>query len=328
MGFDVLYFPPIHPIGRSHRKGRNNSLTAEPGDPGQSICDRRRRGRPRGGASAARRHRARFAACWRRPRTTVWRWRSTSRCSARAIIRGCASIQDGSAWRADGSIRYAENPPKKYEDIVNFDFYAKDAKPALWLALRDVVQCWVDEGVRIFRVDNPHTKPLPFWQWLIADIRARHPDVIFLAEAFTRPAMMYRLAKIGFSQSYTYFTWRNSKRELTEYFTELTTQAAEGFLPPASVRQHAGHQSAVPADLGTRRVSDPRRAGRDAVGAVGTLQRLRAVRVARRCRAARSTWIPRNTRSGQRDWQAPGNIIAEISRLNHIRRRIRRCKRT
>src|SRR3546814_1691579 len=117
------------------------------------------------------------------------------------------------SWRPDGSIRYAENPPKRYEDIVNVDFYADDARSSLWLALRDVVEFWIGEGVSIFRVDNPHTKPLPFWQWLIADIRSRHPDAIFLAEAFTRPAMMYRLGKIGFTQSYTYFTWRHSRQD-------------------------------------------------------------------------------------------------------------------
>ena len=113
--------------------------------------------------------------------------------------------------RPDGTIKYAENPPKKYEDIVNVDFYAEGAIPGLWQALRDVVLFWVGHGVTIFRVDNPHTKPLPFWQWMIADVRGRHPDAIFLSEAFTRPKMMYRLAKVGFSQSYTYFTWRNTQ---------------------------------------------------------------------------------------------------------------------
>ena len=134
--------------------------------------------------------------------------------------------------RADGSIRYAENPPKKYEDIVNVDFYAEGAMPELWLALRDVVLHWVGEGVRIFRVDNPHTKPLPFWEWMIADVRGRHPDVMFLAEAFTRPTMMYRLAKIGFSQSYTYFTWRNTKGEITDYLRELTTTEVADYYRP------------------------------------------------------------------------------------------------
>ena len=134
-------------------------------------------------------------------------------------------------WRPDGSIRYAENPPKKYEDIVNVDFYAGSAVPSLWLALRDIVLFWAGEGVRLFRVDNPHTKPLPFWEWMIGEVRARFPDAVFLAEAFTRPKLMYRLAKIGFSQSYTYFTWRNTKAELTEYLTELTTTARDFFRP-------------------------------------------------------------------------------------------------
>jgi starch synthase (maltosyl-transferring) len=135
-------------------------------------------------------------------------------------------------WRPDGSLRYAENPPKKYEDIVNVDFYNEGAVPSLWIALRDVVRFWCEQGVRLFRVDNPHTKPFPFWEWLIADIRARYPDSVFLAEAFTRPKVMYRLAKLGFSQSYTYFTWRNEKREITEYLEELTTTAPRDFFRP------------------------------------------------------------------------------------------------
>ena len=150
--------------------------------------------------------------------------------------------------------------------------------PALWHALRDVVQFWVDQGVRIFRVDNPHTKPLPFWRWMIADIRDRHPDVIFLAEAFTRPKVMYRLAKVGFTQSYTYFTWRNTKQEITEYLTELTHAAGQRLLPPEFLRQHAGHQPGLPADLRPRRLPDPRRAGHDAVRAVGHVFRLRDLR--------------------------------------------------
>jgi starch synthase (maltosyl-transferring) len=136
------------------------------------------------------------------------------------------------AWQADGSIKYAENPPKKYEDIVNVDFYAPASVPALWLALRDIVEFWADQGIRIFRVDNPHTKPLPFWQWMIADIRSRNHDVLFLSEAFTRPKMMYRLAKIGFSQSYTYFTWRNTKLELESYMNELTVPPVRDFFRP------------------------------------------------------------------------------------------------
>ena len=123
-------------------------------------------------------------------------------------------------WKKDGSIAYAENPPKKYEDIVNVHFYGKSF-PSLWIALRDVVLFWIDKGIKIFRVDNPHTKPIPFWRWLIEDINREHPDVIFLAEAFTRPSMMRKLAKIGFQQSYTYFTWRDEKWNITEYLNEL-----------------------------------------------------------------------------------------------------------
>ena len=173
------------------------------------------------------------------------------------------------AWRPDGSLRYAENPPKKYQDIVNPDFYAHDAKPDLWLALRDVILFWIEAGVHIFRVDNPHTKPLPFWEWMIGDVRARHPDTIFLAEAFTRPRVMYRLGKIGFSQSYTYFTWRESKRDFTEYLTELTQTDVARVLPAELLRQHARYQPAAPAVLGPRRLPDPRRAGGDAIGPVG-----------------------------------------------------------
>ncbi|TDX25359.1 alpha-1,4-glucan:maltose-1-phosphate maltosyltransferase [Modicisalibacter xianhensis] len=220
MGFDVLYFPPIHPVGRAHRKGRNNTLQAGPDDPGSPYAI----GSEEGGHDAI------------HPELGT-------REDFRDLVRAAAehgleialdfAIQCSPdhpwlkehpgwfSWRPDGSLRYAENPPKKYQDIVNVDFYAEDAVPSLWLTLRDVVQGWVDEGVKIFRVDNPHTKPLPFWEWLIADIRSRDPGVLFLAEAFTRPAMMKRLGKIGFNMSYTYFTWRNTKGELTEYLTEL-----------------------------------------------------------------------------------------------------------
>ena len=174
-----------------------------------------------------------FAGCAMPPRRTVWSSRSTSRSSARPIIPGSRIIPQWFSWRPDGSVRYAENPPKKYEDIVNVDFYADGSIPGLWYALRDIVLFWTSEGVRIFRVDNPHTKPLPFWEWLIAaGAVARNPDVIFLSEAFTRPKMMYRLAKVGFSQSYTYFTWRNAKQEMTDYFVELTTTEVKDYFRP------------------------------------------------------------------------------------------------
>ena len=231
MGFDVLYFPPIHPIGTTNRKGRNNALRAEPGDLGSPYAI----GGPEGGHDAI--HpalgtlddfRALVAAATDNELEIALDF--AIQCSPdHPWLR---EHHDWFRWRPDGSMRFAENPPKKYEDIVNPDFYAKAAMPGLWLALRDVVQFWVDQGVRIFRVDNPHTKPLPFWHWMIADIRGRHPDVLFLAEAFTRPKMMYRLAKIGFTQSYTYFTWRNTKQEITEYLTELNAQPAREFFRP------------------------------------------------------------------------------------------------
>ncbi|MDO1584402.1 alpha-1,4-glucan--maltose-1-phosphate maltosyltransferase [Rhizobium oryzicola] len=231
MGFDVVYFPPIHPIGRTNRKGRNNTLQAGPNDPGS----------PYGIGSEAGGHEA--------IHPELGTFEDFRRLIAAASDQGMEIALDLAIqaspdhpwlkehpgwfdWRPDGTIRYAENPPKKYEDIVNVDFYAKDAVPELWQTLRDIVQKWVDQGVKLFRVDNPHTKPFPFWEWLIADIRARHPDVVFLSEAFTRPKVMYRLAKIGFSQSYTYFTWRNSKWELETYMRELTTEAPRDFFRP------------------------------------------------------------------------------------------------
>lgn len=220
MGFDVLYFPPIHPIGTKHRKGRNNALQAEPKDPGSPYAI----GSPEGGHDAI--------------HPQLGSREDFRRLVAAAAEHGLEIALDFAiqcsqdhpwltehpgwfSWRPDGTIRYAENPPKKYQDIVNVDFYSAEAVPSLWLALRDVVVGWVEEGVRTFRVDNPHTKPLPFWQWLIANVRSRYPDVIFLAEAFTRPAMMARLGKVGYAQSYTYFTWRNTKQELRDYFLEL-----------------------------------------------------------------------------------------------------------
>jgi starch synthase (maltosyl-transferring) len=231
MGFDVLYFPPIHPVGATNRKGRNNSLKAAPGEVGSPYAI----GGREGGHNAIHPELGTLEEF----KSLVGAARDNGLEIALDYAIQCSpdhpwlrEHKSWFSWRPDGSIRYAENPPKKYEDIVNVDFYAEDALPDLWVALRDVVLFWVEQGVRIFRVDNPHTKPLPFWQWMIADVRGRHPEVIFLSEAFTRPAMMYRLAKIGFSQSYTYFIWRNSKQELTSYLQELTgTEVREFFRP-------------------------------------------------------------------------------------------------
>ncbi|WP_426399672.1 maltotransferase domain-containing protein [Ralstonia sp. R-29] len=231
MGFDVLYFPPIHPIGRTNRKGRNNSLQAGPDDPGSPYAI----GAAEGGHDAIHPQLGTLDD-FRRLRDAA---REKGLELALDFAIQCSPDHPWLrehpgwfAWRPDGSIKYAENPPKKYEDIVNVDFYAHDAKPGLWTALRDVVMFWADEGVRLFRVDNPHTKPLPFWEWMIGEVRARYPDAVFLSEAFTRPKVMYRLAKVGFSQSYTYFTWRHTKQEFIDYLNELTrTPVREYFRP-------------------------------------------------------------------------------------------------
>ena len=231
MGFDVLYFPPIHPIGKTNRKGPNNTLTPAPSDPGSPYAI----GSEAGGHDAI--------------HPELGSLEDFRRLVSAAADHGLEIALDFAIqcspdhpwlkqhpgwfdWRPDGSIKYAENPPKKYQDIVNVDFYKPDAVPDLWRALRDIVLLWVGEGVRLFRVDNPHTKPLPFWEWMIGEVRSVHPDVVFLAEAFTRPKVMYRLAKIGFSQSYTYFTWRHTKAEFIGYLTELTQTAPKEFFRP------------------------------------------------------------------------------------------------
>ncbi|MCY0096930.1 alpha-1,4-glucan--maltose-1-phosphate maltosyltransferase [Hoeflea ulvae] len=231
MGFDTVYFPPIHPIGKTNRKGPNNTLTPEPHDVGSPYAI----GSPDGGHDAIHPELGSFEDF---DRLVVAARDHGLEVALDFAIQASPDhpwLEDHPgwfSWRSDGSMKYAENPPKKYQDIVNLDFYGPDAVPDLWLALRDVVLLWISHGVKTFRVDNPHTKPLPFWEWMIADIRHQHPEVIFLAEAFTRPTMMYRLAKVGFSQSYTYFTWRDGKHELIDYITELTDTAPKEFYRP------------------------------------------------------------------------------------------------
>jgi starch synthase (maltosyl-transferring) len=230
LGFDVLYFTPIHPIGHINRKGKNNSLKAGPGDPGSFYAI----GNEHGGHDAVHPELGTLADF----RRLVEACHKHDMEVALDFAVQCSPdhpwLKEHPEWfrtRPDGSIKYAENPPKKYEDIVNPDFNCPD-RIALWEALRDVILFWVKQGVRIFRVDNPHTKPLPFWEWMIREVRARHPGVLFLAEAFTRPKVMKALAKLGFSQSYTYFTWRTEKRELQEYLTELTGFPEREFYRP------------------------------------------------------------------------------------------------
>ncbi|MGH2934255.1 MAG: alpha-1,4-glucan--maltose-1-phosphate maltosyltransferase [Gaiellaceae bacterium] len=214
LGFDVLYLPPIHPIGRTNRKGRNNALEAAPGDPGSPWAI----GSDEGGHEAIDPGLGTVAGFER----LVAEAKEHDIEIAIDFAIQCSPdhpwLKEHPEWvyrRPDWTLKYAENPPKRYQDIYNVNFDCEDWK-GLWAALRDVVLLWVERGVTVFRVDNPHTKPVPFWEWLVAEVRREHPDVIFLAEAFTRPAMMTTLAKAGFGQSYTYFTWKNSRWELLE----------------------------------------------------------------------------------------------------------------
>lgn len=230
MGFDVLYFPPIHPIGRSFRKGKDNSPTAEPGEPGSPWAI----GAREGGHKAI--------------HPELGTLQDFKRLVKKANEAGLEIALDLAyqcspdhpyvkehpqwfKWRPDGTVQYAENPPKKYQDVLPINFENDDWQN-LWKELKSVVDYWIEQGVRIFRVDNPHTKPFRFWQWLIAGVRKDHPDSIFLAEAFTRPRVMQQLGKIGFTQSYTYFTWRNSRWEFIEYLNELTKSEMREYYRP------------------------------------------------------------------------------------------------
>lgn len=230
LGFDVLYLPPIHPIGQSFRKGKNNSTTSEPTDPGSPWAI----GSPEGGHTAIHAQLGTLDDFCHLLHAAAAKNIELALDIAFQCSPDHPWVHEHPAWfkhRADGSIQYAENPPKKYQDIYPLDFESSDWR-GLWDALRDVFLFWIDQGVRIFRVDNPHTKAFSFWEWCIAEIKRGFPDAIFLAEAFTRPRVMQRLAKVGFTQSYTYFTWRNTKQELTDYFTELTRTQVREYMRP------------------------------------------------------------------------------------------------
>jgi len=230
MGFDVLYLPPIHPIGQTYRKGPNNVPTAGPSDPGSPWAI----GAPEGGHDAVHPELGTIADFDR----LVAAMREHGLEIALDLAFQCSPdhpwVTTHPGWfrhRPDGTVQYAENPPKKYQDIYPLDFECAEWQ-ALWEELRRIVLFWVDHGVHIFRVDNPHTKPFAFWEWLIREVQAVQPDVLFLAEAFTRPKVMHYLAKVGFSQSYTYFTWRNTKAELTDYLTELAHAEVHEYMRP------------------------------------------------------------------------------------------------
>ncbi len=230
MGFDVLYFPPIHPIGHTNRKGRNNTLIAGPGDPGTPWAV----GAEEGGHKAVHPELGTLEDF----RRLVAKAKEHGVEVALDIAFQCSPdhpyVKDYPkwfSWRPDGTVQYAENPPKKYQDIYPLNFESDDWKQ-LWEELKSVILFWIEQGVRIFRVDNPHTKSFHFWEWLISEIKREFPEVIFLAEAFTRPNVMYQLAELGFSQSYTYFAWRNTKWELTQYFNDLAKlELSEYFRP-------------------------------------------------------------------------------------------------
>ena len=230
MGFDTLYLPPIHPIGRAFRKGRNNNPVAEPGDVGSPWAI----GGPEGGHDAIHPDLGSFDDFDRLVKAAGDRGIEIAMDIAFQCSPDHPYVKQHPQWfkhRPDGTIQYAENPPKKYQDIYPFDFECKDYE-ALWNELLRVVLFWNGRGVKVFRVDNPHTKPFPFWEWLIAQVKQRDPDVLFLAEAFTRPKVMYRLGKLGFSQSYTYFAWRNDPYGIKEYLTEVTQSPVADFFRP------------------------------------------------------------------------------------------------
>ena len=319
MGFDVLYFPPIHPIGRKNRKGRNNTLTPAADDPGSPYAI----GSAEGGHDAVHpelgtledfQH-LRLAAAAQGIELAI---DFAIQCSPdHPWLR---EHKGWFTWRPDGSIRYAENPPKRYEDIVNVDFYGAEAVPDLWLALAEAVLFWAKQGVRLFRVDNPHTKPLPFWEWMIGEVQARYPDAVFLAEAFTRPKVMYRLAKVGFGQSYTYFTWRNTKQEFQAYLEELSEGPPRDFFRP---HFFVNTPDINPVPLQTA----PRSGFLTRAALAATLSGLWGVYNGfELCEAepvpGREEYM--NSEKYQLrawDWDRPGNIVREIGVLNAIRRR-------
>ena len=317
MGFDVIYFPPIHPIGHTNRKGRNNSIACEPGDPGVPWAI----GSEAGGHKAVEPSLGTLADFdWLQKEV-----RKRGMEIALDFAINCSPdhpyVKEHPEWfykRPDGTIKYAENPPKKYEDIYPLNFRCENWRE-LWAEMKSIVLFWAEHGVRIFRVDNPHTKPVAFWEYLITGVREKYPDTIFLSEAFTRPKMMKALAKAGFNQSYTYFTWRNTKHELTEYFTELTqTEMSEYFrpnlwpntpdiLPP--VLQEGGRPAFM-----TR------------VLMAATLSPLYGIYSGyelceNKALPGREEYLDSEKyQFKERDWNAPGNIKDWIARLNKIRK--------
>jgi starch synthase (maltosyl-transferring) len=317
MGFDVIYFPPIHPIGFTKRKGKNNSVIAEPNDPGVPYAI----GSKFGGHKAVEPELGTLEDFdW-----LVKEIRARGMEVALDFAINCSPdhpyVTEHPEWffhRPDGTIKYAENPPKKYEDVYPLNFHNPNWR-ALWEEMKSVILFWANRNVRIFRVDNPHTKPVTFWEWLIREIRTDYPDVIFLAEAFTRPKMMKALAKAGFTQSYTYFTWRNTKYELTEYLTELCTTEMKYFFRG---NFFTNTPDILPFFLQT--------GGRPAfmIRAVLASTLSAVYGIYSGFELCENVPIPNreeylNSEKYQfkeRDWNAPGNIKAYLTQLNRIRK--------
>ena len=317
MGFDVIYFPPIHPIGVTARKGRNNALVCEAGDPGVPYAI----GNKMGGHDAV-------EPALGTLKDFEWLMKEIKKRNMELALDfalNCSPdhpyVKEHPEWffhRPDGSIKYAENPPKKYEDVYPLNFYNPEWKQ-LWEELKRILLFWAKCGVSIFRVDNPHTKPVAFWEWVIAEVHAQFPEVIFLSEAFTTPAMMKRLAKVGFTQSYTYFTWRNTREELEEYFTELTQSEMKEYFRP--------HLFTNTPDILPFYLQQSGRAGfliRSILAA--TLSSLYGIYSGFELCENRA--IPDREEYADsekyhfksRDWNAPGNIKSWITRLNEIRK--------
>ena len=323
MGFDVIYFPPIHPIGLTKRKGRNNSVVSEPGDPGVPYAiGNRHAGTPNGGGHMD------IEPALGTLEDFDWLIDELHKRGMELALDfaiNCSPdhpyVHEKPHWffkRPDGTIKYAENPPKKYEDVYPLNFFCEDWR-ALWDEMAEIILFWAGRRVRIFRVDNPHTKPVAFWEYLITKVRARYPDVIFLSEAFTRPKMMKMLAKAGFQHSYTYFTWRNFKQELTEYFTELAgTEMRHYFrgnlfpntpdILPYFLQQGGRPAFVIRAVLSATLSS--------VYGIYSGFELCESAALPNREEYLDSE----KYQYKQRDWNAPGNIKDIITRLNRIRR--------
>jgi starch synthase (maltosyl-transferring) len=318
MGFDVVYLPPIHPIGRTHRKGRNNALSAESGDPGSPWAI----GAAEGGHTAVHPELGTLDDFDRFVEAAGRRGLEVALDFAIQASPDHPWVREHPEWffhRPDGTIKYAENPPKKYQDVYPVNFVGDDPAP-LWLEMKRVIEFWIAHGVKTFRVDNPHTKPVRFWEWLIRAVQATHPETIFLAEAFTRPKMMKVLAKAGFTQSYTYFTWRNAKQELIDYFTEITT-------PPVADYFRGNLWPNTPDILHEALVRGGRPAFKFRLVMAATLSSLYGIYSGYELcenvpvrEGSEEYLYSEKYELKPRTWDAAGNLVDYITRVNHARR--------